>query len=151
MKTNSIAHLSLCIGFITGSVVLVGDAVAGGPTGGVVVGGSGTVTQSGNQTIINQLSSRLALNWSTFNLTAKESVLFKQPSRNAIALNRILDQNVSEIFGRIDSNGQVFLINTHGIIFGATAQLNVGGLMASTLDLTPSNFLAGNFSLSAAG
>ncbi len=78
-------------------------------------------------------------------------MLFNQPSRSAVALNRILDQNPSQIFGRINSNGQIFLINTHGIIFGSTAQLNVGGLMASTLDLTPTNFLAGNYTLNAVG
>ncbi|WP_168171163.1 filamentous hemagglutinin N-terminal domain-containing protein, partial [Rhodanobacter sp. B04] len=134
-----------------GSIIFSGDALAGGPTGGVVVGGSGSITQSGNQTVINQASNQLALNWNTFNLTANESVIFNQPSRFAVALNRILDQNPSQIFGRINSNGQIFLINTHGIIFGATAQLNVGGLMASTLDLTPTNFLAGNYTLNAVG
>ncbi|GGY16270.1 hypothetical protein GCM10008098_04400 [Rhodanobacter panaciterrae] len=143
--------ISLCIGLVVGSVVFSGDALAGGPTGGVVVGGSGTITQTGNSTIINQASNRLALNWQTFNVGANESVLFNQPGRSAVALNRILDQNPSQIFGRINSNGQVFLINTHGIIFGATAQMNVGGLLASTLDLTPNDFLAGHYNLNVSG
>ncbi|HSU06365.1 MAG TPA: filamentous hemagglutinin N-terminal domain-containing protein, partial [Acetobacteraceae bacterium] len=143
--------ISLCIGLVLGSVVVSGDALAGGPTGGVVVGGSGTISQNGNQTVINQATNRLALNWQTFNVGADESVLFNQPSRSAVALNRILDQNPSQIFGRINSNGQVFLINTHGIIFGATAQMNVGGLLASTLDLTPDDFLAGRYKVNLAG
>src|SRR6185437_4763785 len=143
--------ISLCVGLAIGSIAFSGDALAGGPTGGVVVGGSGDIAQSGNQTVINQISQRLALNWDTFNLKSNESVLFNQPSRSAVALNRILDQNPSQIFGKINSNGQVFLINTHGIIFGATAQMNVGGLMASTLDLTPKDFLAGNYNLNAVG
>ncbi|WP_161596208.1 beta strand repeat-containing protein, partial [Rhodanobacter glycinis] len=141
--------ISLCVGLVVGSIVFSSDVLAGGPTGGVVVGGSGTITQSGNNTVINQASSRLALNWQTFNVGANESVLFNQPSRSAVALNRILDQNPSQIFGRINSNGQIFLINTHGIIFGATAQMNVGGLLASTLDLTPNDFLAGHYNLNA--
>ncbi|THD06478.1 filamentous hemagglutinin N-terminal domain-containing protein, partial [Rhodanobacter lindaniclasticus] len=143
--------ISLCIGLAIGSIAVSPDAFAGGPTGGTVVGGTGSITQSGNETVINQISQRLALNWETFNLKANESVLFNQPGRSAVALNRILDQNPSQIFGKINSNGQVFLINTHGIIFGATAQMNVGGLMASTLDLTPKDFLAGNYSLNAVG
>ncbi|MGN6706805.1 MAG: two-partner secretion domain-containing protein, partial [Rhodanobacter sp.] len=143
--------ISLCIGLAIGSIAVTPDAFAGGPTGGTVVGGTGSITQNGNETVINQISQRLALNWETFNLKANESVLFNQPGRSAVALNRILDQNPSQIFGKINSNGQVFLINTHGIIFGATAQMNVGGLMASTLDLTPKDFLAGNYSLNAAG
>ena len=143
--------ISLCVGLAVGSIVFSSDALAGGPTGGVVVGGSGSIMQSGNSTVIDQLSNRLALNWNTFNLTKNESVLFNQPSHSAVALNRILDQNPSQIFGRINSNGQIFLINTHGIIFGSTTQLNVGGLMASTLDLTPTNFLAGNYTLNVVG
>jgi fibronectin-binding autotransporter adhesin len=142
--------ISLCVGLVVGSIVFSSDALAGGPTGGTVVGGSGTITQTGNSTVINQVSNRLALNWQTFNVGVNESVLFNQPGRSAVALNRILDQNPSQIFGRINSNGQVFLINTHGIIFGATAQLNVGGLMASTLDLTPTDFLAGHYNLNLA-
>ncbi|MHB1057643.1 MAG: beta strand repeat-containing protein, partial [Rhodanobacter sp.] len=143
--------INLCIGLALGSIVFSGNALAGGPTGGVVVGGSGSITQSGNSTVINQASNKLALNWQTFNVAANESVLFNQPSRSAVALNRILDQNPSQIFGKINSNGQIFLINTHGIIFGATAQMNVGGLLASTLDLTPNDFLAGHYNLNAAG
>ncbi|NMW23430.1 filamentous hemagglutinin N-terminal domain-containing protein, partial [Rhodanobacter denitrificans] len=143
--------ISLCVGLAVGSIVFSGDALAGGPTGGVVVGGTGSITQSGNSTVINQTSQKLALNWQTFNVGANESVLFNQPGRSAVALNRILDQNPSQIFGRISSNGQIFLINTHGIIFGATAQMNVGGLLASTLDLTPNDFLAGHYNLNATG
>ncbi|MBU6246143.1 MAG: filamentous hemagglutinin N-terminal domain-containing protein [Xanthomonadaceae bacterium] len=121
------------------------------PTGGTVVGGVGSISQSGGTTVINQLSNRLALDWTTFNVGKDATVLFKQPSFTAVALNRILDQNPSQIFGRINSNGQVFLINTHGIIFGTSAQVNVGGLVASTLDLTPSDFLANHFNLDAHG
>src|SRR5574337_656815 len=143
--------ISLCVGLAIGSIAFGTDALAGGPTGGVVVGGSGSILQGGNETVINQISQRLALNWETFNLKSNESVLFNQPGRSAVALNRILDQNPSQIFGKINSNGQVFLINTHGIIFGATAQMNVGGLLASTLDLTPNDFLAGHYNLNASG
>src|SRR5690242_3067362 len=121
------------------------------PTGGTVVGGVGSISQNGNTTVINQISNKLALDWLTLNVGKDATVQFNQPSFTAVALNRILDQNPSQIFGRINSNGQVFLINTHGIIFGSTAQVNVGGLMASTLDLTPTDFLANHFNLDAHG
>ncbi|BFI96593.1 MAG: hypothetical protein RSP_21030 [Rhodanobacter sp.] len=132
-------------------------AAAGGvapttmPVGGVIVGGVGSITQSGASTVVNQQSALLALNWQSFNLGKDATVLFNQPSHSAIALNRIFDQNPSQIFGHINSNGQVFLINTHGIIFGSSAQLNVGGLVASTLDLTPDDFLSNHFNLDAHG
>ncbi|HET7798173.1 MAG TPA: filamentous hemagglutinin N-terminal domain-containing protein [Nevskia sp.] len=134
----------------TGAVLLSPDAEAG-PTGGVVVGGSGTIGSSGTTTTINQSSQRLSLNWQTFNVNANETVNFVQPSSSSVALNRILDQNASQIFGSINANGQIFLINKRGIIFGESARLNVGGLLASSLDLTSNNFLAGNYSLDANG
>ncbi|UGB39164.1 autotransporter-associated beta strand repeat-containing protein [Frateuria soli] len=121
------------------------------PTGGTIVGGSGSILQDGANVVINQASDKLVLNWQSFNLGEDALVRFNQPGSSAIALNRILDQNPSQIFGQISSNGQVFLINTHGIIFGSTAQVNVGGLVASTLDLTPTDFLSNHFNLDAVG
>ncbi|MGN2253712.1 beta strand repeat-containing protein [Frateuria sp. GZRe12] len=121
------------------------------PTGGVVIGGSGSILQDGANVVINQASNKLVLNWQSFNLGQDATVRFNQPGASAVALNRILDQNPSQIFGQISSNGQVFLINTHGIIFGSTAQVNVGGLVASTLDLTPTDFLSHHFNLNAVG
>lgn len=151
-------HLAFGVGLALGSLLVCGMASAAGavaanesPTGGKVVGGQGSISQSGASTVINQQSKLLALDWQTFNVGKDASVLFNQPGASAIALNRILDQNPSQIFGKVTSNGQIFLINTHGIIFGASAQLNVGGLVASTLDLTPQDFLKEHFSLDAHG
>ena len=151
-------HLAFGVGLALGSLLVCGTAAAASgvsagesPTGGKVVGGAGSIVQNGAETIIKQQSRLLALDWQTFNVGKDATVLFKQPGVSAIALNRILDQNPSQIFGKINSNGQIFLINTHGIIFGAGAQLNVGGLVASTLDLTPDDFLKQHFNLDAHG
>ena len=105
-----------------------------GPTGGQVVSGTGTITQSGAVTTIKQGSQNLSLGWATFNVAPQEAVDFVQPSASAIAVNRIADTNGSQILGQINANGQVYLINPNGILFGAGAQVNVGGLVASTLD-----------------
>ncbi len=151
-------HLAFGVGLALGSLLVCGTASAASgvaaaqsPTGGRVVGGAGSIVQHGARTIVNQQSKLLALDWQSFNVGKDASVLFKQPGTRAIALNRILDQHPSQIFGKISSNGQIFLINTHGIIFGASAQLNVGGLVASTLDLTPDDFLKRHFDLDAHG
>ncbi|HYA47737.1 MAG TPA: filamentous hemagglutinin N-terminal domain-containing protein, partial [Burkholderiales bacterium] len=106
-----------------------------GPTGGQVVSGSGSISQSGSTTNIQQSSQNLSLNWQTFNIGAPETVNFLQPSSSAIAVNRIFDINGSQIFGHLNANGQIYLINPNGILFGQGAQVNVGGLVASTLDL----------------
>ena len=115
----------------------VGIAQAG-PTGGQVTGGIGTITQSGSTTTIQQSSQNLSLNWQTFNIAPRETVDFVQPNATSIAVNRILDPNGSVILGHLNANGQVYLINPNGVLFGKGAEVNVGALVASTLDLTNS-------------
>jgi filamentous hemagglutinin family protein len=106
------------------------------PTGGQIVAGSGSITSSGNTTDIRQTSQDLSINWQSFNIGPQQWVDFLQPSASAIAVNRIFSTNGSEILGHLDANGQVYLINPNGIIFGQGAEVNVGGLVASTLALT---------------
>ena len=110
-----------------------GLAVAG-PEGGVVTGGNGTINQDGAVTTINQSSQTLNINWDSFNVGRHEVVNFIQPSTTALAVNQILDTNGSRILGNINANGQVWLINPNGIYFGQGAQINVGSLLASTLN-----------------
>jgi filamentous hemagglutinin family protein len=118
-----------------GAAVAQAGGPAGGPSGGQVTAGSGSVTQSGAVTTITQDSPRLSLTWTSFNIAPQQTVDFLQPSSSAIAVNRILDTNGTQILGHLNANGQVFLINPNGILFGPGAEVNVGGLVASTLDL----------------
>jgi filamentous hemagglutinin family protein len=106
-----------------------------GPTGGQVTAGTGAIQQSGNTTTINQSSQNLSLSWQSFNTNGSETVNFVQPSSSAIAVNRIFDTNGTQFMGRLNANGQVYLINPNGVLFGAGSQVNVGGLVASTLDV----------------
>ncbi|HEY5079120.1 MAG TPA: filamentous hemagglutinin N-terminal domain-containing protein, partial [Opitutaceae bacterium] len=119
------------------AVALLNSAalVDASPTGGQVVSGQGTITQSGSTTDINQSSQNLSLTWASFNIASQQTVDFLQPSSTAIAVNRIFDTNGTVILGHLNSNGQVYLINPNGIIFGQGAQIDVGGLVASTLNL----------------
>ncbi len=104
------------------------------PTGGQVAAGSATLVRAVATTTVTQTSPNLVINWQSFNLGATETVNFVQPTSQAIAVNRIADVNGSQIQGRINANGQVWLINPNGVLFGRDAQVNVGGLVASTLD-----------------
>src|SRR5690606_27581197 len=104
------------------------------PTGGTVVSGTGTIDQSGNQTTITQSSDLLSLTWDSFDIGADSTVRFLQPDALSIAVNRILGADPSVILGSLEANGRVFLINPNGVLFGEGAQVNVGGLVASTLD-----------------
>jgi filamentous hemagglutinin family protein len=102
------------------------------PKGGEVVSGEGTISLEGLNTRIDQASNRLAIDWQSFNVAANESVRFVQPSSASVALNRIFDQNPSQIFGAIDANGRVFLMNPNGMVFGVNSRINVAGLLASS-------------------
>ncbi len=121
------------------------------PIGGQVVSGSGSITQSGNTTDIRQSSADLSLNWLSFNVGSQASVDFIQPSTSSVAVNRILGNNGSQILGHLDANGQVYLINPNGIIFGKDAQVNVGGLVASTLDVSDGNLSGSTRSFAGSG
>ncbi|RUL72691.1 YDG domain-containing protein [Dyella choica] len=111
---------------------------SGGPAGGQIVGGSGQIQQVGNTTTIRQDSQTLSLNWQSFNIAPDQTVNFLQPGSSAIAINRIFSSTPSEIFGHLNANGQVWLINPNGVLFGQGAQVNVGGLVASALDFDDS-------------
>ena len=119
------------------------------PQGGTVIDGSASIIASGNTTTINQASSKVIINWSDFNIDAQEVVNFKQPDVNSVALNRITGNNASNIFGQLNANGHVFLVNPNGVTFAQGAQVNVGGLVASTLDIDNADFMAGNYRFNA--
>jgi filamentous hemagglutinin family protein len=116
------------------------------PQGGKVVSGSASISQVGNTTDIRQSSSDVAIDWLSFSIGAQSSVDFIQPSASAVAVNRISGSNGSEILGHLDANGQVYLINPNGVLFGKGSQVNVGGLVASTLDITGSSDSSRSFS-----
>ena len=106
-----------------------------GATPGFVSAGAATATTAGSKLTVNQTSKNVTLNWQSFNISADGTVQFVQPSATAVALNQINDANPTQIFGALNANGRVFLINQNGILFGGGAQVNVGGLVASTLNI----------------
>ncbi|WP_446033244.1 YDG domain-containing protein [Pseudomonas ulcerans] len=122
------------------------------PTGGQVTAGQGQIgTPANNQMVIDQASNKLAIDWQSFDIAAGNKVTFNQPGRDSIALNRVLGADGSKIMGQLDANGRVFIVNPNGVLFGKDAQVNVGGLVASTLDISNSDFEAGNYSFKGNG
>lgn len=93
----------------------------------------------------------MSANWQSFNIAPSETVNFQQPNTAAIAVNRIADTNGTQIFGHLNANGQVYLINPNGILFGQGAQVNVGGLVASTLDVNDASLTAPSRTFSGSG
>ena len=128
-----------------GLLSLSGVARAELPTVGQVVAGTGTISSAGTTMTIRQTSDRMATNWQSFSIGQGQTVNFVQPSSTAVAFNRVLGSDVSVIQGALNANGKVFLLNPNGVLFTPTAQVNVGGIVASTLNVSTSDFMAGNY------
>ena len=128
---------------IATQMLMAGSAIAG-PEGGQVVGGSGAIAQEGLTTTVTQDTHKLAIDWQSFDVAVDEKVQFIQPSQSAIALNRIIGSNGSEIHGQIQANGHVILVNPNGVIFSESATVNAGGLIASGLSINPEDFINGD-------
>lgn len=96
-----------------------------------------TVTQTASG------SNRGLVEWSSFSIGSKARVNIVQPNAQSVLVNRVVGNgnsgpSASEIYGRLSANGRVFLINPSGVVFGGAAQVNVGSLVATSLDLAPS-------------
>ncbi|OYZ26749.1 MAG: hypothetical protein B7X82_13955 [Hydrogenophilales bacterium 17-64-65] len=121
------------------------------PVGGVVVNGGATIQNSAGNTTINQSTQNAVINWQSFDIEAGQVVQFVQPNTSSVTLNRVVGGDPSSILGTLSANGKVFLINPNGILFAKGASVNVGGLVASTLNITDSDFMAGNYRFSGNG
>ncbi|MBN1906739.1 MAG: filamentous hemagglutinin N-terminal domain-containing protein, partial [Deltaproteobacteria bacterium] len=121
------------------------------PTGGYVTNGQANISQTSSTMTIDQQTDKMTAEWDTFNIGQDASVEFRQPGTSSVALNRIYDQNPSQIFGRLSSNGQVFLLNPSGVYFGPTAQVDVGGMVASSLKISDEDFLKEKYNFESSG
>ncbi|WP_164970313.1 two-partner secretion domain-containing protein [Halarcobacter ebronensis] len=115
------------------------------PTGGNVTSGAATIIQNGNITNINQTTNKATINWQSFSLSQNEIVNFNQPNANAITLNRVVGNERSVINGALNANGQVWILNSNGVLFGKNASINTSGLLATTAKLSDDDFNVGNY------
>ncbi|MCA8093412.1 filamentous hemagglutinin N-terminal domain-containing protein [Burkholderia anthina] len=120
------------------------------PTGENITAGKADIVREndGKSMSINQHTDKLITNWNDFSIAGNERVAFHQPGKQSIALNRVVGNNGSQIHGQLDANGKVFVVNPNGVLFGSGAQINVGGLVASTQNIADADFLAGNYRFS---
>src|SRR5436190_1814143 len=130
-----------CCG-VVGMAILPSGA---NPIGGSVVGGNGNGTISGQGTpvtTINQNANRIIINWNNFSIGQGELTRFIQPSASATALNRVLSGNPTEIYGSLQANGRVFVVNPNGILVGPGGKIDTKGFLATTFNLPNSSFMA---------
>src|SRR5215470_4114308 len=123
------------------------------PLGGQVVGGSATIQGQGTSTVtVTQSSQNAIINWNTFSIGAGEKTNINMPNASSVGLERVTGNlGPSTINGSLWSNGILFLVNPNGIMFGQGAQVNVGGLLATTHDIKNSDFMAGRYNFNISG
>lgn len=131
MKKNKLLlHKQILAAVLSGGMLLLPNWGYALPQGGQVVAGTGSIGTPGGDQMNITGSGNVAIDWNSFNVAQGESVKF---SGMQAVLNYVTGNTKSEIFGNISGSGvHVFLVNPNGILFGATASVNVGELTAST-------------------
>lgn len=113
------------------------------PEGPKIVVGEVQISSTGSRVEVRQGSQRGIVDWRSFDIAPGEHTRFVQPSANAVTLNRIRGGGASRIDGDLTANGQVFIVNPSGVVFGRSARVSTGGLLATTADIEDSSFMAG--------
>jgi filamentous hemagglutinin len=115
------------------------------PTAGAITSGAGAINANAAAMTINQSTKNMVVNWGTFNIGSAASVNFNQQlGATSTVLNRVdAAGGLSQIMGKLTANGQVYLINPNGILFGNGATVNVNSLIASTLNISDDLFNKG--------
>ena len=122
-------------------ICLIPMFILGNPRGGYVVDGSASITDFGNTVAIDQYTDKAIIEWNDFSVREGEITQFIQPTTNSAVLNRVIGNNISEIYGSIYSNGRIYLINHNGVFVGPSGVINTSGFIASTLNISSSEFL----------
>jgi filamentous hemagglutinin family protein len=113
------------------------------PSGGTIVGGTGSIGSSGTDMTVTQTSDRLLINWGSFDIGSGATVHFDMDATD-IAVNRDNAGDPSEIYGALSGDGMIMIMNPNGVLFGAGANVNVGSLVATTAGLTDVNAISGS-------
>ncbi len=121
-------------GTITGAALAV-------PEGGDVVEGEADIDYGDwTRVITGEIT---VIQWLSFQIAAGETVEFIMPSETSRVLNLINSGVPTEIMGSLIGNGQIFLVNPSGVIFGQGAVVNVGALYAAAGNISTNDFMNG--------
>jgi filamentous hemagglutinin family protein len=126
------------------SAQLAGDGSSPQFSGG---GQAPTITTAGRTTDITLRATRTILGWSVFNVGASDTVIYRLPDRGAIVLNRIttgqavIDGRIESLVGNQLNAGNVWFSAPGGVVFGPNARVDVGGLLATSANVSPADFL----------
>ena len=130
------------------SALALAQPAAANPSGATVVAGQAVVSQTAQSTLVQQSTQKAVINWQNLSLAQNQSLTFAQPNAQSFTLNRVVTNSTSFIDGKVSANGNIWFINPNGILFGGNAQINVGGLLATTSDIATQDFMSGLFKFS---
>jgi filamentous hemagglutinin family protein len=116
-----------------------------------VVAGQAQILTAGDTTVVTQSTSKAIINWQSFSVASGSTLQFAQPGASAITLNRVTGGAASSINGALLANGQVWILNSNGVLFGQGASIHVGGLLATTSDIADNDFVSGNYRFTTGG
>ena len=136
-RSNILASSAL----VAASIFPIATAKAA-PQGGLVVGGSATITVNGSNTRIDQSTNRAAIDWQSFNVRNTESVTFYVPQAGA-TLNRVVGMEPSLIQGSVTSNGSLYFVNPNGLVFDVGSHVTAQNFVATTSNIDPAQFMRG--------
>ncbi len=120
---------------LAGLLTLAGPALAALPQGHVVMHGQAVPEVVGNTMTIRQTTQAAKVDWKSFDIGKDHAVRIEQPNREAFIVNRVTGTTRSQIDGSLTANGQVYLVNPNGVVFGSEAKVDVGGLVAAGVRL----------------
>jgi filamentous hemagglutinin family protein len=125
-------------------IAVMPSALYANPTGEAVVGGAAGFNRPDAATlIVNQNTDRAVINWNSFSIANGELTKFVQPNSSSAVLNRVVTANPSAIYGTLQANGNVYLINPGGVLVGAGGVVNTASFVASTHDINTEEFMKG--------
>ena len=139
---------SVALSFVTvGYATAAGPAVNTLPTGYSVNSGNVAISSTSSATNaamnIKQTSDKASVNWNSFSIGSGAKVDVVQNNANSVLLNRVVGNDPSQIFGKLNANGQVILINPNGVVFGKGGSVTASAFTASTFGLSDQNFANG--------
>lgn len=106
-----------------------------------VIAGSLHCTLKSSEVLELSVSDKVMIDWQSFSIEEGESVRFVQPHEMSVVINRVMSSEPSRLMGQLQSNGQMALVNTNGILVGRSGQIDTGRLIASSLPIKLDCFL----------
>jgi len=123
------------------SFLVLSNACLANPKGFELIQGQAHPPVAENQTMVIETGSDAIIHWNEFSIAEGEITRFVMPDSHFRVLNRVMGDNLSEIYGALEANGNVILVNPKGVLFGENASIDTASFIASSLDVLDSDFL----------